>query len=121
KRWRPANPMAAGATRAQPAEAPRRFGALGHRDFTLLWAGLLVSNAGTWMQNVAQGWVIYNLTNDPVALGAMGLAFGAPMVLFPLIGGVVADRFHRLTLLKLTQSASLLLALVLTTLTWLGI
>jgi MFS family permease len=107
-------------THSPPAES-RRFGALGHRDFVLLWAGLLVSNAGTWMQNVAQGWVIYNLTDDPVALGAMGLAFGVPMVLFPLAGGVVADRFDRLSLLKITQTTSLVLALVLAALTWQGI
>ena len=100
--------------------APRRFGALAHRDFTLLWIGLLVSNAGTWMQNVAQGWVIYNLTDDRLALGAMGLAFGLPMVLFPLLGGVVADRIDRLTLLKLTQTAALLLTALLAALTWLG-
>jgi MFS family permease len=103
------------------AVAPRRFGALAHRDFVMLWAGLLVSNAGTWMQNVAQGWVIYNLTDDQLALGAMGLAFGLPMVLFPLFGGVVADRFERLALLKVTQTISLLLALVLATITYLGI
>jgi predicted MFS family arabinose efflux permease len=100
--------------------APRRFGALAHRDFTLLWVGLLVSNAGTWMQTVALGWVIYNLTDDQLALGAMGLAFGLPMVLFPLLGGVVADRIDRLTLLKITQTAALLLTLLLATLTWLG-
>jgi MFS family permease len=103
------------------AAEPRRFGALAHRDFTLLWAGLLVTNAGTWMQNVAQGWLIYNLTDDPVALGAMGLALGLPMVLFPLVGGVVADRVDRLVLLKVTQAAALLLVLVLTLLTWQGI
>jgi MFS family permease len=101
--------------------APRGFGALRHRDFAVLWAGLLVANAGTWMQTVAQGWVIYNLTDDPVALGAMGLAFGVPMVLFPLVGGVVADRFDRLTLLKVTQTLSLLFALALAALSWLGV
>jgi MFS family permease len=112
---------------APPAAAPgaggaaRGFGALRHRDFAVLWAGLLVANAGTWMQTVAQGWVIYNLTDDPVALGAMGLAFGVPMVLFPLVGGVLADRFDRLTLLKVTQTLSLLLALALAALTWLGV
>jgi MFS family permease len=103
------------------AERGRRYGALHHRDFTLLWLGLLVSNAGTWMQNVAQGWVIYNLTDSTVALGAMGLAFGLPMVLFPLVGGVVADRVDRLTLLRITQSTSLFLALLLAALTWLGV
>ena len=70
----------------EAAPPPRRYGALAHRDFTLLWAGLLASNAGTWMQNVAQGWVVYNLTDDPLAVGAMGLAFGLPMILFPLFG-----------------------------------
>src|SRR5438445_4821511 len=73
------------------------------------------------MQNIAQGWVIYNLTDDRLALGAMGLAFGLPMVLFPLFGGVVADRIDRLSLLKVTQTAALLLALLLAALTWLGV
>jgi MFS family permease len=109
-------------TAEEPAPAaPRRFGALAHRDFTLLWAGLLASNAGTWMKNIAQGWVIYNLTDDQLALGAMGLAFGLPMVLFPLFGGVLADRIDRLTLLKITQTVALLLAALLAALTWAGV
>ncbi|HEY3107897.1 MAG TPA: MFS transporter [Chloroflexota bacterium] len=117
-----ARPASQGEARPEGTrDAPRRFGALAHRDFTLLWAGLLVSNAGTWMQTVAQGWVIYNLTDDRLALGAMGLAFGLPMVLFPLFGGVVADRIDRLTLLKATQTAALLLAVLLAALTWLGV
>jgi MFS family permease len=110
-----------GPPRPDGSSAARRYGALHHRDFALLWLGLLVSNAGTWMQNVAQGWVIYNLTDSTVALGAMGLAFGLPMILFPLVGGVVADRVDRLTLLKVTQTSSLLLALLLSVLTWLGV
>ncbi len=45
-----------------------RFAALRHRNFTLLWSGLIVSNTGTWMQNVAQGWLVLQLTNSPLWL-----------------------------------------------------
>lgn len=45
---------------------PRKFGALCYRNFTLFWSGLLVSNTGTWMQMVAQGWLSYQLTDSPL-------------------------------------------------------
>jgi len=77
-----------------------RYPALRHRNFTLIWSGLLVSNMGTWMQNVAQSWLIYKLTgNNPLYLGWLGLAFAIPMVAVPPIGGVVADRVDRVRLL----------------------
>ena len=65
-----------------------RYPALRHRNFTLIWSGLLVSNMGTWMQNVAQSWLIYKLTgNDPWYLGLLGLSFAVPMVVVPPLGG----------------------------------
>jgi MFS family permease len=98
-----------------------RYPALRHRNFSLIWAGLLVSNMGTWMQNVAQSWLIYKLTgNDPLYLGWLGLSFALPMVLVPPIGGAVADRVDRVRLLYVTQTCSLLLAIVLAVLTWAG-
>jgi hypothetical protein len=66
-----------------------RFAALRHRNFNLLWSGLIVSNTGTWMQNVAQGWLVLQLTNSPLWLGLLGLSFAVPMIVLPLIGGAV--------------------------------
>ncbi len=94
----------------------RRFGALRYRDFTLLWVGLLVSNAGTWMQNVAQGWLTYQLTNSPFYLGLLGASFAVPMIALPMIGGTIADRIDRLSILKVTQTTMMLLAAAMATL-----
>ncbi len=96
-----------------------RYPALHHRNFTLIWAGLLVSNMGTWMQNVAQSWLLYKLTgNNALYLGWLGLSFAIPMTLVPPLGGVVADRVDRIRLLYVTQTCSLLLAVLLAILTW---
>jgi MFS family permease len=103
--------------------SPRRarYPALRHRNFTLIWSGLLVSNMGTWMQNVAQSWLIYKLTgNDPLYLGWLGLSFAIPMIVAPPVGGMVADRVDRIKLLYITQTSSLLLAALLAVLTWAG-
>ncbi len=98
-----------------------RFAALRHRNFTLLWSGLLVSNVGTWMQNVAQGWLVLQLTNSPLWLGLLGLSFAVPMIVFPLFGGVVADRVNRIRLLYITQTGQMLVAFALAILTWLNL
>ena len=97
-----------------------RFAALQHRNFTLIWGGSIVSNVGTWMQNVAQGWLVLQLTNSPFWLGMLGLSFAVPMIVFPLIGGAVSDRVDRIKLLTITQSGQLLSALALAILTWTG-
>src|SRR5512141_3056431 len=102
-----------------PAEA--RFAALRHRNFTLLWSGLLVSNVGTWMQNVAQGWLVLQLTDSPLWLGLLGLSFAVPMIAFPLIGGAVSDRVNRIRLLYFTQTGQMLVAFALALLTWLNL
>lgn len=98
-----------------PATPPtrRRFDALHHRNYALFWGASLISNSGTWMQLVALGWLVYNLTNSPFYLGLVGFAKAAPVLVLPPLGGVVADRVPRLKLLKVTQTASLMLALVL--------
>lgn len=107
--------MQASSTARGPAP-PRRFGALHHRNFTLLWTGLLVSNAGTWMQNVAQGWLVYSLTNSPFYLGLLGASFAIPMIALPIVGGTIADRVDRLTILKVTQTVMMLAAAAMATL-----
>ena len=92
-------------------EQRARYPALRHRNFVLIWSGLLVSNMGTWMQNVAQSWLIYKLTgNNPFYLGLLGLSFALPMIVVPLLGGALADRVDRIRLLYVTQTAALLLA-----------
>ncbi len=98
-----------------------RFAALRHRNFTLLWSGLIVSNVGTWMQNVAQGWLVLQLTDSPLWLGLLGLSFAVPMIVFPLLGGVIADRVNRIRLLYITQTGQMLVALALAVLTWLNL
>jgi MFS family permease len=96
-----------------------RYAALQSADFRRLWAGLFVSNIGTWMQNVAQSWLIYRMTgDDPLYLGYLGFSFALPMTLLPPIGGAIADRIDRKRLLTITQTSQLALAVVLATLAW---
>jgi MFS family permease len=97
-----------------------RFAALGYRNFKLIWSGLIVSNMGTWMQNVANGWLVLQLTNSPLWLGLLGFSFAVPMIIIPPFAGAVVDRVHRVRLLFFTQSMQLLNALVLALLTWSG-
>jgi MFS family permease len=99
---------------------PRMVCALRHRDFRLFWSGNLASNVGTWMQNVAQGWLVLKLSNGNSAfyLGLVGFAASAPMLVFSLLGGVVADRLNRRALLMATQTAMMVFAFVLAALTW---
>lgn len=97
----------------------KHYPALQHRPYRLLWSGLLVSNMGTWMQNVAQSWLIYKMTdNDPRYLGWLGLTFAIPMILLPPLGGFLADRFPRPKILTITQWSMMAVALVQALLTW---
>jgi MFS family permease len=99
---------------------PQRYAALRYHNFTLLWSGLIVSNMGTWMQNVANAWLVLQLTNSPLWLGLLGLSFALPMIVIPPFAGAVVDRVHRVRLLFFTQSMQLVTAMVLASLTWLG-
>ena len=98
----------------------QRYAALHYRNFTLLWSGLIVSNMGTWMQNVANGWLVLQLTNSPFWLGMLGLSFAVPMIVIPPFAGAVVDRVHRVQLLFFTQSMQLVTAVCLAVLTWVG-
>ncbi len=101
--------------------APGTFRALRHRNFVLYWSGQLVSLVGTWMQTVAQGWLVLRLSNSPFYLGFVGFCAFVPILLFTLLGGVVADRVARRRALLLTQTLSMLLAFALAALTWTGV
>ena len=91
--------------------------ALRHRRFFYLWLGLMISIAGSQMQVWALFWHIRTLTDQPIALGGIGLARIVPIITFSLIGGAVADVFNRRNILFLTQSAAALTALTLGLLT----
>ncbi|HMB22782.1 MAG: MFS transporter [Chloroflexota bacterium] len=97
-----------------------RFAALTYRNFRLLWSGLIVSNMGTWMQNVANSWLVLQLTDSPLWLGLLGFSFAIPMIVIPPFAGAIVDRVHRIRLLFLTQSLQMLNALALALLTWSG-
>src|SRR5579884_851659 len=92
---------------------PRAVSALGHRNFRLFWTGQLISLIGTWMQTIGQDWLVLSLTHNSWLLGIVGSLQFLPILLFGLIGGVVADRFPKRTILLFTQSFALLQAAVL--------
>jgi hypothetical protein len=101
-------------------KAPRTFRALRHRNYRLYWTGQLISLTGTWMQNVAQPWLVYRLTGSPLALGLVSFSQTIPILMFALPGGVVADRVNKYRLILTTQTFSMLLAFLLAALTWTG-
>src|SRR5205807_4127363 len=87
--------------------------ALGHRNFRLFWSGAFLSNTGSWMQAVAQGWLVLSLSNSPFWLGVDGFMATAPGLFLTLAGGVFADLFDRRKLLIYTQAVAGLAALTL--------
>jgi MFS family permease len=98
------------------ADAPRKtsmFAALQHRNYQLYFGGQLISNAGTWMQIIAQGWLVYQLSHSELALGMVGFAAAIPSLLVSPWGGVIVDRAPKRTLLILTQAGAMILALML--------
>jgi MFS family permease len=93
------------------------MGALKHRNFQLFFSGQLISLTGTWMQTVAQSWLVYRLTGSSLLLGSVGFASQIPVFLMAPVGGMVADRMNRHRIVIATQTVSMILALVLATLT----
>jgi MFS family permease len=91
--------------------------ALRHRNFQLFFGGQLISLVGTWMQTVAQSWLVYRLTGSGLLLGSVGFASQIPVFLFAPLGGITADRSNRQRVVIATQTASMILALVLAALT----
>jgi MFS family permease len=88
-----------------------------HRQFRLLWIGMMVSIAGSQMQIWALFWHIRTLTDQPIALGGVGLARILPVIVFSLVGGAMADVVNRRKVMFITQSAMALSALALAVLT----
>jgi MFS family permease len=89
------------------------FAALGHRNFRLFFVGQFISLVGTWMQRIAQAWLVLNLTHSPFRLGLVGALQWLPVLFLSLVGGVVADRVSKRSLLVVTQSAQMMQAFAL--------
>ncbi|HEX9494870.1 MAG TPA: MFS transporter [Candidatus Limnocylindria bacterium] len=88
----------------------RTLGPFAHRAFAVYWAGGLLSNIGTWLQNVAGSVFIYDRTGSAFAVGLLNFATFLPLLLFSVTGGVLSDRFDRRTIVVASQSLSLLAA-----------
>jgi predicted MFS family arabinose efflux permease len=99
---------------------PEGLRALNHRDFRVFWGGQLVSLIGTWMQSVAQSWLVLELSGSPLKLGLIGTFQFAPVLMFSLIGGAIADRLPKRRLLVATQTLLCLQAVALAALVWSG-
>jgi len=96
------------------------FSSLKHRNFRLFFSGQLISLIGTWMQNTAQGWLVYELTHSKVLLGVVAAVGSAPMMLFSIWGGSIADRHPKRQILLWTQSAMMVFAFIFAGLVWSG-
>src|SRR5579871_652946 len=99
-------------------QLPVTLRALHHRNYRLFFGGQMVSLIGTWMQTVAQSWLVYRLTGSSVELGAVGFCSQIPIMLLATAGGTVADRYRKHPIIVATQSISMLLAFVLAALTF---
>jgi MFS family permease len=109
---------------AQLTQAAYRIAAaLTHRNFRLLWLGALTSSIGTWMQKVAQAWLIVTMTGASSAfyLGLDSFAGEVPILLFTLIGGVVADRRDRRHMMLISQATQMCVAMMLAVLVFTGL
>ncbi len=92
----------------------RIFKAFEYRDFRLMWVGACTSSIGTWMQILAQSWLVYQLSNNPVYLGIDQFLGQIPIFLFSLFGGVFADRKSRRGILLASQVIQMSCAFTLT-------
>jgi MFS family permease len=97
------------------------FSALRHYNFRLFWFGQIVSVSGTWMQSIGQSWLVLELTRNAFLLGLVTALQFLPLLVFSLLGGVVADRLPKRPVLVFTQSASAVLAIILYSLAATGV
>jgi MFS family permease len=109
-----------GAKTASPPKWATTLRALRHRNFQLFFSGQLISLTGTWMQSVAQAWLVYSMTKSALLLGTVGFASQIPVFLVAPFGGITADRVNRQRLVIATQTCSMILAGILAWLTLSG-
>jgi MFS family permease len=99
-----------------PGRFPRMLAALHHHNFRLFWFGQMISLIGTWMQNVALGWLVLLITNSPFLLGLVSMLGSLPVLVVSPIGGALADTLNKRTVIIVTQITAMMLAFVLATL-----
>ena len=104
-----------------PAPIRSSFRSLRHRNFRLYWTGQLTSLIGTWMQSMAQGWLMHRLTSSPFMLGLLGFCQFTPVMLLSLWAGVIADRMDKRRLLLITQTLAMIQAVLMALVTTTGI
>src|SRR5665648_229798 len=104
-----------------PPAAPSTFSALRHRNFQLYFGGMLISSIGTWMQIIAQAWLVYQIGHSELALGLVAFASAIPILVISPWGGVIVDCVSRRNLLMMTQAGAMLLALTLAGLAFAGV
>jgi MFS family permease len=109
-----------GAKAAPRPKWAKTLRALRHRNFQLFFSGQMISLIGTWMQTVAQAWLVYSMTKSALLLGSVGFASQLPIFLVAPFGGITADRVNRQQLVIATQTASMILAGILAWLTLSG-
>ncbi len=105
----------------QPARKSGTLSALHNPNFRLYFGGQLVSISGTWMQNIAQSYLVFYLTKSELWLGIVACAAGLPILLLSPIGGVVVERIPRRTVLICTQTIQMILAFILAALAFTGV
>jgi MFS family permease len=115
---RPGGPASPAALR--DGHLPPTFRALRHRNFRLFFFGQLISLVGTWMQTIAQQWLVYRLTGSATMLGTISLVGALPLIPMSLWGGSLADRFPKRSIIVVTQTTMMILAFILSALTWTG-
>src|SRR5579862_8443364 len=101
-------------TTANPKVLQRVFKAFHYRDFRLMFIGACISSIGTWMQNLAQQWLVLEITKSPFYLGLDAFLAGIPVFLLSILGGVVADRVERRRVLLFSQYVQMTSAFILT-------
>jgi MFS family permease len=94
------------------------FASLRHRNFRLFFIGQLISLTGTWMQNTAQSWLVYELTGSKLLLGVVAAVGSAPLLFFSMWGGSFADRHPKRRIIVCTQAGMMLLAFIFAWLAW---
>ena len=109
------------APEAAERQLPPMLRALRHRNYRLFFIGQLISLIGTWMQSVAQGWLVLRLTDSPALLGLVAAASSLPVLLLSLFAGTIADRVSKHRLLIGSQLVAMLLAAILAVLTLTGL
>lgn len=106
---------------AMPGRFVRPLSSLRHRNYQLFFSGQLISLTGTWVQSVAQGWLVYDLTNSKFLLGTVNSIGSLPVLALCLFAGVIADRVSKRNLIMCTQMCAALLAIALATLVKTGV